>query len=67
MPVVGGVEGTAGGGSGDGMDPSLEGSCAAKGAGTNAAVSIRYAGGGVSSWVRVSSFAGNGRIAGAGV
>jgi len=67
MAVAGGVEGTAGGGSGDGTDPSLGGSSTAKGAGTNAAVSLRYTDGGVSSWVRAFSFGGNGRTAGEGV
>lgn len=60
----GGVEGTTGGGSGDGTDPPLEGSSAARGTGVNAAVSIRDAGDGMSSRGRASSFGGDGRTVG---
>jgi len=66
--VAGGVvEGTSGGGSGNATGPPLEGSTAARGAGTGAAVSTRITDGGGSSWVRASSTGGNGTTAGGGV
>ena len=54
-----GAEGTAGGVSGDGADPPLEGATTARGAGVNEAVSIPDACDGAGSRVRASSSGGN--------